>query len=375
MLRITLLFLLVPTFLLAQTVTTISPNSGVTDDLVFDADGNLLGADYSGSAIYKVTLPDGTPSIFSDGYNTPNGLAFDSNGILYMADNIGNKIYKIFGDGSKEEFVSLVNPSGLIFELDSDTLIATSYMGDRLVKIAPDGTMITWTAGNNLSGGPVGLCYDEDGNLYVGNFDNRKITKILPDGSQQLLVQGPTSGPLGFIAYANGYIYGTLFSTHKIFRTDLEGNAQVILGSTNGTVDGDASMAKFSAPNGILASKTGDTLYVSDFNTSNIRMITNLDDITSSREASFTVLEFTASPNPFMDMVTASFELEMSTNASLELTDATGRLIQKIVDQENMTAGKHQFEIEATDLPDGVYYLTLRLEKGQVLTQKIVRAN
>lgn len=375
MLRITLLFLLLPSFLLAQTVTTISPNSGVTDDLIFDENGDVLGADYIGSAIYKVLLPEGTSTVFSDGFNTPNGLAFGSDGTLYMADNIGNKIYKIYPDSSIEEFVSLVNPSGLIFELDSDTLIATSYMGDRLVKIAPDGTMITWTAGNNLSGGPVGLCYDDDGNLYVGNFDNRKITKILPNGSQQLLVQGPTSGPLGFIAYAKGYIYGTLFSTHKIFRTDLEGNAQVILGSSNGTVDGDASVAKFSAPNGILASPSGDTLYVSDFNTSNIRMITNLDDITSSREASFSVLEFAASPNPFMDMVTASFELDVPTNASLELTDVTGRLIQKIVDNEKLTAGKHQFEIDATDLPEGIYFLVLQLEKGQVVTQKIVRAN
>ena len=219
--KITLLLFFMPIWAFAQTVTTISPNSGISDDLIFDPDGHLLGADYNGSAVFKVTLPSGTSSVFSNGFNTPNGLAYDSDDQLYMADNLGNKIYKIFPDGSSEVFVEMFSPSGLIFQQGTDTLIATSYGGDKIVKIASDGTQSDWSVGGLLAGGPVGLCYDGQGNLYTSNFDDRKIIKLSPNGSQELLVQVPGSGYLGFIDYANGYIYGTLYSNHKIFRADL----------------------------------------------------------------------------------------------------------------------------------------------------------
>ena len=375
MTRIILLLLLFPCLCKAQTVTTISTNSGVTDELIFDLDGHLLGADYNGSAVFRVTLPDGNSEVFSDGYNTPNGMAYDSNGTLYMADNQGNTIYKIFPDGSSEVFVEFYNPSGLIFELDSDTLIATSYYGDKLAKIAPDGTMTDWSVGGELSGGPVGLCYDDEDNLYVGNFDNRRITKILPDGSQVSVAQGPTSGWLGFIEYANGYIYGTLFSTHKIFRTDLEGNVEIILGSTAGNTDGDASMAQFNAPNGILASPSGDTLYVSDLNSSNIRMITDLDAIPSKSNEAVGISSFRVSPNPAVDVARLGFELAVPARASLAILNAEGKLVSRVLDNQKLGAGQHQFDLACHGWPSGVYHAVLELDGKKVRSEKLVLVN
>ncbi|MEZ4958946.1 MAG: hypothetical protein R2830_03950 [Saprospiraceae bacterium] len=371
--RITLLFFFFPFVANAQTVATISPNSGVTDALIFDADGNLLGADYTGSAVFKILLPGGESSVFSDGYNTPNGMALGSDGTLYLADNQGDKIYKIYPDSTREVFVEMDSPSGLIFELDSDTLIATSYAGDKLVKIAPDSSMTVWASGGHLGGGPVGLCYDSVGQLYVGNFDDRKIIKMSPDGSQELLVQGPTSGWLGFIAYAKGFIYGTLYSTHKIFRSDLQGNATVILGTTIGTVDGGPGVAKFSAPNGIVASPTGDTLYVSDYNTSNIRMITNLDGQPSAGREVGPAKGFNVSPNPFYGKTLLSFDLGRQADISLDIRDTEGRLVRQVLSNETLAAGTHQFEIGDPGLSSGIYFASLWADGEQVLTKRILR--
>lgn len=374
--KITLLLVLFPLMFHAQTVTTIVQNSGVTDDLIFDTNGNLLGADYSGSAVYEVLLANGTSSIFSDGYNTPNGLALHHDGTIYMADNQGNRVYKIFPDGSSEVFVEYFNPSGLIFEQDSDTLIVTSYMGDKISKIAPDSSVTDWTSGGNLAGGgPVGLCYDDDGNLYVGNFDNRKITQILSDGTQVPITQGPTSGWLGFITYSEGYIYGTLFSTHKIFEYELGSGqeAKVILGSTGGNTDGGPDEAKFNGPNGILASPNGDTLYISSYNTSNIRMVTNLRGLPSNNEEIISNTELNIYPNPFSNNVTLSFELKKAAKVSIEVNDIDGKLISNQLKSKFLNAGEHRIEINGINIPNGIHQVTLRTDAGDFTTRKLIK--
>ncbi|MBI1227011.1 MAG: T9SS type A sorting domain-containing protein [Bacteroidetes bacterium] len=374
-LKITLFFILMPLLAVTQTVSTISANSGVTDDLIFDADGNLLGADYSGSAIYRISLPDGASSIFADGFNTPNGLAFDHNGLLYMADNIGNKVYKIFPDGSSEVFASIFNPSGLIYYPLDSTILATSYQGDRIFKITLNGDTSTFAAGGYLSGAPVGMDYDENGNLYVGNFDNTTIVKLLPNGEQELITFGPGGGSYqGFIAYSSGYIYGTMFNKNKLFRTDLQGNYEIYLGSTAGSVDGDANVAKFNRPNGIVASPNGDTLYVSDYTTSNIRMITNLEGNPSGSSEVLQAHVFSISPNPVGEMAVAIFELAHPATASLAVYDQKGRIVNQVLENESLGVGSHQVEVTTAQLPAGIYHAVLRLDDGQeVLTRKLVR--
>ncbi len=374
-LKITLLFIFLPWLASTQTVTTISANSGASDDLIFEANGNLLGADYGGSAIYRISLPDGASSIFADGFNTPNGLAFDHNGLLYMADNVGNKVYKILPDGSWEVFASIFNPSGLIYYPLDSTILATSYQGDRIFKITLSGDTSTFAMGGYLSGAPVGMDYDENGNLYVGNFDNTTIVKLSPSGEQELVTYGPGGGSYqGFIAYSNGYIYGTMFNKHKLFRTDLQGNYEVFLGSTVGSADGDASVAKFNRPNGIVASPNGDTLYVSDYGTSNIRMVTNLEGIPSSSLEALQAYNFSISPNPMGNLTVANFELAHPSTASLAVYDQKGEIISHLLENQALGAGNHQFEIPTAYWPAGIYHAVLRLDAGQkVLTRKLVR--
>lgn len=356
----------------AQTVTTISESSGITDALVFDAEGHLIGSDYYNGKIFKTTLPDGMSSLFAEGFRTANGLVYDDDGVLYMADNLGNKIYKIFPSGTSEVFVNFINPSSLIFELDSDTLIAASYAQKKIVKIAPDGTITNWSSGGQLFGGPNGFVYDDDDNFYVCNFDDRRITQILPDGSQIPLAQAPGGGAMGGITYANGYIYGSLITTNKIFRTDLDGNGVLYLGSSAGTVDSDASEAKFNGPNGILASATGDTIYVSDLNTSNVRMITGINITVSVDEvdSGFTTVKLI--PNPAVNNAQISLEVARPTTASMELRDLSGKMVMPIISLKKLQKGVHHFDIQTSKLASGSYFIFIQNEEGYVLSKRII---
>ncbi len=256
------------------TVSTLVDTSAFTfsDDLIFDAYGNLFGADYSGDAVFKRT-PDGTVTEFINGLNTPNGLAFDSNGDLFVCDNIGNRIYKVSPTGVFLDTFQVTYPSGIIKDAASDTMIFTTYGAtSELKKLAPDGTVLDFHAGSPLNG-PVGLEYC-NGVLYTANFSDRRIFRVEAD-TLIFIAQLPGSGSLGFLATVDGKLMATAFQGQKIYRVDpILQTVEVYAGSTTGYVDGSIDTAKFTSPNGIVANSTGDTLYVSEYSSGRLRMIT-----------------------------------------------------------------------------------------------------
>ncbi|MCO6490067.1 MAG: hypothetical protein J5I98_16770 [Phaeodactylibacter sp.] len=371
--KITLLFCLAVAIcrLFAQTVTTVATNVPIDDDLILAPDGSLIGSHYNGTALSKLGL-DGASEVFATGFDTPNGLAYDSQGRLFMADNRGNKVYKFDAEGNFELFAEFSSPSGLLREWDSDTLIATSYAGDKLVRIAPDGSIADFVTDSRLNG-PVGLCYDEAHNLYIANFDDRRIFKLTPEGALSDFAHPGTGGWLGFIAYAQGYIYATLFSRHQIWRIDSSGQAEQWLGSTAGSADGDASEAKFNGPNGIRASSTGDTLFVSDFNTRSVRMVTGLNPVVPGREINKAGMRLTINPNPVSGPAAiVRLELPGPASATLQLFDGGGRLVQTAFAGKRLPAGEHEFKLPVNGLSPGTYHCRLSGTKGDALTQQLV---
>ncbi len=355
----------------AQTVTTITTSaSRIDDDLILDQAGNLFGSNYTGSAVYKRT-PDGAESIFTNGLDSPNGLAFNSAGDLFVVDNTGNKIYKVTPDGSKTIFVpSISGPSGILRMADSDTLLVTSYTTDVVWKLAPDGSFSTFLTHPQFNG-PVGLCYDDSLNLYVANFNDRRIFKVSLDGQITLFTQPPLGQYIGFIAFANGFIYATAMNSHKIYKIDLEGNYVVWLGTTAGTSDGDASVAKFNQPNGIRASSTGDTLYISDLGTRRVRMVTNLGGISGVKDALMPAWNLVVSPNPLAASGQITFELPEVTVVNLELFDEQGHLVRSILKAEKLGAGAHRYSMDSGGLAPGIYFLYMASVDGRLLVKKV----
>lgn len=356
--------------LFAQTVTTIASQVGIDDDLIQAPDGSLIGSNYDGTALRRLTL-DGQVAVFATGFASPNGLAYDSQGNLFMADNQGNKVYKFSPNGETETFATVSSPSGLLKAWDSDTLIVTSYTGNRVVKLAPDGSITEFLTDSRLNG-PVGLCYDDDNTLYLANFNNTRIFKVTPEGALLDYANMPASGRLGFIAYRNGYIYATLFTRNQIWRADAGGVSEQWLGSNNGSTDGGPDEARFSGPNGIRFSPTRDTLFISDYQSKSVRMITNLDGVTSNRGVNKVGMSLSVSPNPASAVARARINLPEATTASLQLLDSRGRLARTAFSNHKLPAGLHELSLPVSGLPTGVYHCQLVGEKGEMATQRIV---
>lgn len=360
-------------FLTAQTITTITTAaSKIDDDIIFDNAGNLFGSNYVGSKVYKRT-PDGQESIFATGIVSPNGLAFNDAGTLIVADNVGNKIYKLYPDGTKELFsAAITGPSGMLRMENSDTLLVTAYPGTKIWKLAPDGSVSEFINHPQFDG-PVGLCYDDNHNLYVANFNDRKIFKVPPGGQPSFFAQPPLGQYIGFLAYAGGYIYATAMNAHKIYRIDLEGNYAVWLGTTSGNTDGDAAVAKFNQPNGIRASATGDTLFVSDFGSKKVRMITNLGGVSNNLDPIIPGLRLTVSPNPVVaGTAQVQFELDAATTLSMSLYNQEGKLVRQLLSSNRLPTGHHQLSLDCSGLAKGTYFLQTQSGETWSMMRKIV---
>lgn len=343
-------------YLRGQSVSTFIDSSAtgarITDALLFDNQGNLYGSDYSGNSVYKLS-PSGILSTVVSSLDSPNGLAFDSQGNLFICDNTGNNIYKIDGSGRLSDSFAITNPAGIIKDLNSDTLFFTTYTGSQLMKLTPDGAILPWFSGSPLNG-PVGFCYDDQGQLYLANFNDRNIYRVYPDSLQYLAsLPGTPTSALGSITYAFGSIWATNFQNHKIFRVFIDYKDSVVLyaGSTAGFTDGALDSAKFRQPNGIVAKN--DSLFISEFATGNIRIIANIDaDLTIEKKPVFQP-EIAVYPNP------------TSAKVYLQFTDGARSFNYEIIDEQGalMQSGQNeQSPIDISTLEKGLYFLKFEIE-------------
>ena len=81
------------------------PNNG---GIAVDGNGNIYAANFNGSVVWKVS-PDGSPTIFATGFQTPSGNYVDGEGNLYQSNyrdqtnqTALTTIDKITPDGEKQ---------------------------------------------------------------------------------------------------------------------------------------------------------------------------------------------------------------------------------------------------------------------------------
>jgi len=348
---------------ISQSVTTfidISNGPRITDDLLFDNQGNLYGADYFGSAVYKIS-PSGSISTLISGLNSPNGLALDSQENLYICANGGNQIYKLSAAGVLIDSFTVANPSNIIKDVNSDTLFFTSYSGQQLNKLAPDGTIIPWFSGSPLNG-PVGLCYDNQGQLYLSNFTDRHIYKVFRDSLQYLArVPGTPTSSVGFITFAFDCIWATNFQNHKIYRVFANHIDSVVLyaGSTLGITDGSLDSAKFHQPNGIVAKN--DSLFISEFATGKIRVIANIDADLNSKTQKLKRANLTLYPNPCKNYLSISAPINSDLNF-YKILSPDGRVLES-------GALYNKAKLSVEKIEPGIYFLILSGKNARFTTR------
>ncbi len=197
----------------------ISQPSGVAVDLA----GNVYLTDYTHSRIRMVnpagiinTIAGNGKSIFSGDNGPaknagmdPYDIAVDSQGNLYVADEINNRIREIMpngnittvagigtpgysGDGGLATAAQLNGPTGVAVDANGNLYIAD--FGNFVVRRVTASGLITTIAGNggfypgSGDGGPaisaqlnpLRVAVDPQGNLYVADYINDRIRKLVP---------------------------------------------------------------------------------------------------------------------------------------------------------------------------------------------------
>ena len=290
-----------------------------------DAAGNIYVADYGNNKIRKVTSAGTVTTLAGSGaaseidgtgagatFNGPDGIAYDGAGNLYVADANGNKIRKVViatgavstyaGSGAAGSangatlLTSTFNaPDGLTFDSSGNLYIA-DFSNNSIRKISSAG-IITTLAGGGASGTqsgstngtgtaalfnqPIDLVADNSGNLFVADYGNNLIRKIVISTGVVTTFAGS-----GSAAFADGTGTGASFSAPASITTDVSGNFVVadqnnqrirlispagvvstIAGSgTSSETNGVGTAATFSSPVAITADNSGNC-YVADWPT------------------------------------------------------------------------------------------------------------
>ena len=236
-----------------------------------DAQGNVFVADIGNSSIRKIT-PGGVVSTlagngtngFVNGtlatarFHGPADVAFDAQGNLYVAD---------FGNHCLRK----ITPGGTV----------TTFAGTGVAGFADGGAA---TAQFN---GPNRLVVDGQGVVYVSDYDNNRIRKVLPNGTVSTLAgtgqpgfaDGPGqsaqfSGPVGLALDAQGTLYVAEFWGQRVRKIAPSGMVSTLAGTgVPGYADGTGSTAQFYGATGLAIDAHGDLL-VADVGNYCIRKIT-----------------------------------------------------------------------------------------------------
>ena len=181
-----------------------------TAGLVADASGNVYVADRGNNVIRKITSAGvvttlaGTKTAgFIDGlttvagFNNPTGIAIDAQGVLYVADLGNSALRQVAADGTVTTLAGNPTTGALLLNLpvgvtiDKTGNIFISDESGRIMEITTAKTLYTIAGNINTAGyaegagtaakfdSPQGLTTDAAGNIYVADYNNNVIRKLV----------------------------------------------------------------------------------------------------------------------------------------------------------------------------------------------------
>ncbi|HAL49514.1 MAG TPA: hypothetical protein DCP37_17335 [Dehalococcoidia bacterium] len=189
--------------------------------------------------IWKVSADGTEAAVFAslDVTGLPNVLDFHSDGNLFASDTLGGAVWKIGADGTAETWIAdpllaglnppgplgiPIDSNGVIFDADESNLYVAVTDFNRVVKIPVNadgsaGTAMVFAEDADMLGGPDGVAWDSDGNLYVALLGTDAISSISPSGEITVVHQGePLQNPSD-VKFGRGDDSDTLFIANFAF--------------------------------------------------------------------------------------------------------------------------------------------------------------
>lgn len=285
--------------------------------LAFDAQGNLLIADFGNLRIYRVDRA-GMLTTFAGGGNNerdgasaltaliqPWALAVDSRGVVYFAERDRNRVRQVdvngvvrtvagtgeegfSGDGVAAVQAKLANPIGIAVDAAGLLYIADSY-NHRVRRVRATGTIETFAGtGDSGVGGlngpasrallsePRALFADRSGNIFIA--DNLRNGRVLRVDTAGIITNAAPNVVFdtaqGVAVAADGAIY-VAESARQVVRRVSNGAASVFAGNGRFKFGGDggpASAALLNNPQGLAVAPDG-SLYIADTGNSRVRRV------------------------------------------------------------------------------------------------------
>ena len=121
-------------------------------------------------------------------FDTVHGLAIDKDRRVYVVDRANSRLQVFTEDGEFiEEWPNIVSPAGVFID-ESNSVWVVERVLNRIIKYDRDGHLLYhWGTYGGTSGGfPGGLMrphqmdVDQEGNVYVANFDGENVAKFVP---------------------------------------------------------------------------------------------------------------------------------------------------------------------------------------------------
>lgn len=236
-----------------------------------DAQGHVYTADFGatlsqgpvGTRIWRVT-PGGKVAVYAEGFIGASGNTAGPDGWFYQSNVGAGSISRVSPDGAVERFSPSGgrSPVGLVFD-DGGNLLVANCGSDLIARISPDRRIDTLVA-SPLLRCPNGITRASDGNFYVANFGNGDVVKVTPEGEASRFATLP-GGNNGHLVFGNDVLYVVARGAHQLYTLTLDGEPTLLVGSgQRGIADGPALAATLSLPNDVALSADGRRLYWND---------------------------------------------------------------------------------------------------------------
>lgn len=144
----------------------------------FGVEDLLYVFDYSNGEVRRISangVLDPTPFVSGLTAHIAVGIAFDfATQLLYVPDYARNRILRITPTGAITTFANIDEPLVIVVGNLSSAAFVSTNNPDTVFKVSQHGGVSQYASVN----APLGLALASDGDLFVSNYDDRRVVKV-----------------------------------------------------------------------------------------------------------------------------------------------------------------------------------------------------